>query len=117
MKSGVMVHMEGDRATKVCDDEKEPPVVARAPLSAPDVVKQVILDQDPPRRLARIGVIGALDLDTIICVPDDVIRERHILDGGPGGGAILIAYSKHDGIACLLVCPDIFENAAVYPQA
>ena len=69
---------------------------AREARFAPEVALSWSLH---PLELPAVGreVVPPQEVDAPRRVPDEVVRERDILDGGPRRGAVLIPRGEHDG--------------------
>ena len=83
------------------------------------VEKEVVPDQDPHRLLAatRPCFVSAGHVDARPGVTHDVVAEGHVLDGRPGGGAVLIPGGEEDRESDLRVRPVALEDVAVDEHA
>ena len=89
---------------------------AVAPAAA-DVEEQVVADRDAPGLLARMVVVAPEHVDAGGDVPDEVVRERDVLDHRPGRAAVLVAHGEENGESVLRVRPVVFEQVAVDEDA
>jgi hypothetical protein len=79
----------------------------------PDVEEDVVAHGDALGLLARIVVVLAEHVDACRDVPNEVVRERDVFDGGPRRAAILVAHGEENREAVLRLRPVVFEQVAV----
>src|SRR5207302_11313998 len=81
-----------------------------------DVVEQVVLDEDPVRLLARIGVVLAEDDDAVRRVANDVVGEGDVFDRTPGTAAALVPRGEENGESVLPagLGPVVLEDVPVH---
>src|SRR5213594_2313088 len=99
-----------DGTSSVVIDLKEPSLAA--PVRAADVGEQVVPDRDAPRRLARVVVVAAVDVDAGGRAPGHVVGEGHVLDDRPRRAPVLIAHGQDDREADLRLDPAVLEEIA-----
>ena len=95
----------------VCDLEQ--PAVA-APLSAADVLEEVVADGDVPKMPAVGDVVAALQLKAAGCVADDVVRDDDVVGGGPCGVEVRLQHDRRPGLPG---DPAVLEDVAVQHDA
>src|SRR5262249_48849044 len=85
---------------------------AAATPPAADIEEQIVPDGDACGAPTRMDVVAAEHVDAGPDVPDNVVREGHILDDRPGGGAVLIPNGKQNREPVLRLGPVVLEDVA-----
>jgi len=108
LKRGIVVD---DNVLCFLDHLKQPPPAT--PLGSADIIKEIVLNQDPLRLPARMVVVSAKNIDARGSVTHDIMDKGHIFDHGPRRAPVLVADCKQNSKTALCVCPVVLEEIAL----